>query len=168
MSHFWILKNLPQNEPGCESCSTPEDRWDEVLLWHERCDTVVSARGELLLFSPRSVSPRVPLKWCRGHTCGTGCAHIYLIGSQAAVFDLFFLLSSAFSPFLFTLLLPPPSPCLQAKAEQDFWSPLPCPDFKSWEGLASVLQVLLCICLNSFLPLTCLPLSSCSHIGGSL
>lgn len=63
---FLDSKNLPQNEPGCDSCSTPEDGWDEVLLWHEHCDAVVSARGELLLFSPRSGSPRVPLKVVQG------------------------------------------------------------------------------------------------------
>lgn len=132
LESFLDSKNLPQNEPGCDSCSTPEDGWDEVLSWHECCDTVISARESCCCFLPGAALPVCHSKMCRGHTGGTGCAHIYLIGSQAPVFDLCFLLGSAFSPFLFTLLLPPPSPCLQAKEEQDLWSPLPCPDFKSW------------------------------------
>lgn len=35
-------------------------------------------------------------KWCRGCTCGTGCAYIYLVGSQARIFALCCLLDSPF------------------------------------------------------------------------
>lgn len=123
---FLDSKALPQNKPGYDSCSSPEGGGMKCC-----CDTVISARESCCCFLPGAALPVCHSEWCRGHTCGTGCAYLYLIESQAPVFDLCCVTGSAFLPFLLTLLLPPPSPCLQAKAEQGPWSPLPCPDFQS-------------------------------------
>lgn len=109
------------------------------------CVTVISARGELLCFLPGVALPVCHSGCLRGHTCGTGCAYIYLTGSEAPVFDLCCVVGSAFPPFLFTLLLPPPSPCLQAKAGQDLWSlfhVLISNHAKGW-----LLEALLCVCV---------------------
>lgn len=133
------------------------------------CDTVISATGELLLFSPRSGSSCVPLRVVQGpHLWHRLCLYLFNSIWGTSFWSVLHCRLSFFTvPFHTTPPTTLPLPSGRGRAGSLV------PSSMSWFQItvragscAAVLAV--CLCLNSFVPLTCLPPSSCRHTGGPL
>lgn len=133
------------------------------------CDTLISGTGELLLFSLRSSSPRVPLKVVQGpYLWHRPCLNIF---SRISATRFWSVLPLRLSFFTIPFRTAPPT-TLPLSAGRGRAGSL-VPSSTSWfqimvrAGFCTA-GFAVCVSASHFLPLTFLPPSSCRHMGGSL